>query len=46
MKNFFSKYAACNFIQKEILTEVVSCEFCKILRTPIFIKKPQAAAST
>ena len=25
---------SCNFIKKETLTQVFSCEFCKILRTP------------
>ena len=25
---------ACNFIKKETVTQVFSCEFCEILRTP------------
>ena len=28
---FFCRAQACNFIQKETLTHVLSCEFCKIL---------------
>ena len=33
---FFNKVAgqACNFITKETLAQVFSCEFCEILKTP------------
>ena len=36
---FFNKVASltCSFIKKETRTQVFSCEFCKILRTP-FLK--------
>ena len=27
-------HQACNFVKKEILAQVFSCEFCKILKTP------------
>ena len=29
---------ACNFIKKETLAQVFSCEFCEIYETPFFIK--------
>ena len=35
---------ACNFIKKEILTQVFSCEFCEIFKN-IFYRTPPAAAS-
>ena len=32
---FFNKVAGlCNFIKKKTLTQVFSCKFCEILRTP------------
>ena len=35
---FFNTVAggACNFIKKEALAQMFSCEFCEILRTPFF----------
>ena len=37
---FFNKVAggACNFIKKETLAQVFSCEFCEISKTPFFIE--------
>ena len=35
----------CNFIKKETLAQVFSCEFCEILRTPFFYRTHPVAAS-
>ena len=32
--SFLIQKDACNFIKKETLAQVFSCEFCEILRTP------------
>ena len=37
--------SACNFIKKETLAQVLSCEFCKISRKTFFYKTPPVAAS-
>ena len=36
---------ACNFIEKETLTQVFSCEFCEISNNTFFIEHLQATAS-
>ena len=36
---------ACNFIKKETLTQVFSCEFCEIFRNTFFYRTPLVAAS-
>ena len=35
---------ACNFIKKETLTQVLSCEFCAISKNTFFYKTPLVAA--
>ena len=44
---FFNKVAggACNFIKKETLTQVFSCEFCDISKNTFFNRTPLVAAS-
>ena len=37
--------AACNFIEKETLAQVFSCEFCKISKNTFFYKTPLVTAS-
>ena len=39
---FFNKVAgvACNFIKKETLALVFSCEFCEISKTPLLTEHP------
>ena len=36
---------ACNFIKKETLTQVFSCEFCEISKNTFSYRTPLAAAS-
>ena len=36
---------ACNFITKETLPQVFSCEFCEISKNPFFRRIPLVAAS-
>ena len=36
---------ACNFIKKEILTQVCSCEFCEICKNNCYYRTPLVAAS-
>ena len=36
---------ACNFIKKEALTQVFSCEFCKIFKNTYFYRTPLVATS-
>ena len=36
---------ACNFIKKETLKQVFSCEFCKISKNTFSYKTPPVAAS-
>ena len=44
---FFDKVAvqACNFIEKETLAQVLSCEFCEISQNTFFTKHPWTSAS-
>ena len=43
---FFNKVAGtCNFIKKETLTQVFSCEFCEIYKNTFFHRTPPVAAS-
>ena len=35
----------CNFIKKETLTQVFSCEICKIVKNIYFYRTPLVAAS-
>ena len=35
----------CNFIKKEALTQVFSCEFCEIFKNIVFYRAPRVAAS-
>ena len=37
-KGVLRNLAACNFIKKETLAQMFSCEFCELLRTPFFIE--------
>ena len=43
----FNKVAgqACSFIKKEILAQVLSCEFCDIFKNTFSYRKPLVAAS-
>ena len=43
---FFNKVAgsACNFIKKETLAQVFSCEFCEIPKNTFFYRTPLVAA--
>ena len=45
---FFNKVAgaACNFIKKETLTQVFSCEFCEISKNTFFKEHLRMTAST
>ena len=36
---------ACNFIKKETLTQVFSCEFCEISKNTFFTEHLRATAS-
>ena len=44
---FFNKVAgdACNFIKKETLAQVFSCEFCEISKNNVFTEHLQTSAS-
>ena len=44
---FFNKVAgeACNFIKKETLVQLFSCEFCEISKNTFFYRTPPVAAS-
>ena len=47
---FFNKFAclrpkACNFIEKEILPQVLSCEFCQISKNTFFTEPLSATTS-
>ena len=43
--SFLIKLQACNFIEKETLTQVFSCEFCKISKNIFFTEHLGATAS-
>ena len=36
---------ACNFIKKETVAQVFSCEFCEIFKITFFYRTPPVAAS-
>ena len=36
---------ACNFVKKEALTQLFSCEFCEISKNTFFLRTPPVAAS-
>ena len=42
---FQSQAEACNFIKKETLAQVLSCEFCKISKNTFSYRTPPVAAS-
>ena len=42
---FLIKLRACNFIKKETLAQVFSCEFCEIYKNTFFHRTPLVAAS-
>ena len=42
---FFNKVAGLNFIKKETLVHVFSCEFCEISKNGFFYRTPPVAAS-
>ena len=37
--------STCNFIKKQTLAQVLSCEFCEIFKNIFFFRKPTVAAS-
>ena len=39
------KVKACNFIKKETLAQVFSCEFCEIFKNIYFLEHLRATAS-
>ena len=42
---FFSCLKACNFMKKQTLAQLFSCEYCKIFQSSIFYRAPPVAAS-
>ena len=38
--------SACNFIKKEALAQVLSCEFCEIFKSTFFYRTPPVGSST
>ena len=42
---FLIKLRACNFIKKETLAQVFSCEFCEVYKNTFFHRTPLVAAS-
>ena len=42
---FFNKVEAWNFIKKETLAQMFSCEFCEISKNTFFHRTPLVAAS-
>ena len=42
---FFDRPEVCNFIKKETLVQVFSCEFCEISKNTFFHRIPLLAAS-
>ena len=44
-KNLLLKLQACNFIKKETLAQVFSCEFCENSKNTFFYRTPPVAAS-
>ena len=43
--SFLTKLQACNFIKKETLAQVFSCEFCEIPKNTFSHRTPPVAAS-
>ena len=43
--HFFSKLQACNFIKKEILAQVFSCEFCEMFKNTFFTEHLRTTVS-
>ena len=41
----FCEKGVCNFIKKETLTQVFSCEFCEISKNTFFYRTPLVAVS-
>ena len=41
----FSEAEACNFIKKETLAQMFSCEFCEIAKNTFSYRTPPVAAS-
>ena len=41
---FFNRPKACNFIKKETLAHLFSCEFCEICKNTFFNRTPPVAA--
>ena len=35
-KSFFFRHGICNFIKKETLAQVLSCEFCEISKNTFY----------
>ena len=44
-KKVFLRPQACNFIKKKTLTQVFSCELCKIFKSTFFTENLRAIAS-
>ena len=42
----FCRSEACNFIKKESLAQIFSCEFCEISKNTFFYRTPPVAASS
>ena len=42
---FYKRCEACNFIKKETLAQVFSCEFCEISKNIFYYRPPLVAAS-
>ena len=45
LATWFNSTKVCNFIKKEALTQVFSCEFCEIFKSTYFEEHLQTAAS-
>ena len=44
-ENTCARISACNFLKKETLAQVSSCEFCKIFKNTFYYRTPLVAAS-
>ena len=44
-ESLFSEAEACNFIEKETLAQMFSCEFCEIDKSIFSFRTPPVAAS-
>ena len=45
LQEILAEVATCNFIKKETLAQVFSCEFCEIFNNTFFYRTPSVAAS-